>query len=629
MKKIVERVKRQLYSSFALLERHLELVCRNTGCGGGGVFFRREQMKEALGGDPLMENPHSDFGDCDYDLVASPHYEEANKEFCWLIRSTEEGKRRCMRCDRSATRRVALRKRTHGYTCHAGLTDIMTPVLVQDRCVGVICTGMVLHEDASPADFEGVWERVRDIAGLDRERMQRAHAQLTTMSSEAVDTLKAEMEETARTVAGLWESFVRLAEQEHQLARAQLYQARDLAEMLLYGGTRLHDDALDQARALGMKGLPTAVLAFQIDPTDRRILSLSTEQHRQMFVRLMELLREVSQTIADALPVSMTPGEALLLLHLSETRNPHLRSLRLQEAADTAAEYLHTALGAPVLMGVGSDCGDPARLEDSYREARRALWLRRLPDQWRHRAQDNDDKILGQLAEILENMHHGLEALDREPAAHAFERALRVIATVGEGAADLRRVLFVRLVEGFLERWTHAGANAALVDQVRLRYVYDFPSLQSLEDMSLWVRTHLLTLLDGPSGLRDSPEERLLRQACRLIHDEVESPPTRSSAAACLGISESALARLFSDRLGMSYREYVLRARMARAQRGLLEPGKSVSDVAHDVGYFYTSAFTRAFITVCGVSPSEYRASPRAYPSIHLPGEGGRTLSAN
>lgn len=623
MRQVVERVKRRLYSSFALLERHLELVCRNTGCGGGGVFFRREHMKDALGGDPLMDTPHSDFGDCEYDLVASPHFEDANKEFCALVRSSEEGKRRCMGCDRQATRRVALRKRPHAYTCHAGLTDIMTPVVVHDRCVGVICVGMVLRDGTPWTQFDAVWERIQGIEGIERERMQKAHARLTVLTDDAIETLKHEMAETAQTVAELWGNLVGLAEREHQLERAQLYQARDLAEVLLYGGSRSQDEVLACARTLGLKGLPTALLVFQIDPTDRRVLSFSAEEHRTRSARLMDLLREVSMTMQDALPASVAPGEAVLLLHLSETRNPSLRTLRLREVADKAVNYLRSRLGAPVLMGVGPDCGDPARLGESYRAARRALWLRRLPDQWRQREHDSDDKILGHLAEILENLHHGLSVLEREPAAHAFEQALRVIATVGDEASDIRRVLFLRLVEGFLDRWQETGAPPATVEQVRLRYVYDFPSLQSIEDMALWVRSHLLCHLEGRAGLRDSPGDRLVRSACRLVVDGLESPPSRAETAAALGISESTLARLFHQELGLSYREFVLHARMAHAQRLLLSPGKSVSEVAQDVGYFYTSAFSRAFTKVCGVSPTEYRTSPCSYPTIEAKGRAG------
>lgn len=621
MKQVVESVKRRLYSSFALLERHLELVCRNAGCGGGGVFFRREHMKDALGGDPLMETPHSDFGDCEYDLVASPHFEDANKEFCSLVRSSQEGKRRCMGCDRQATRRVALRKRPYAYTCHAGLTDIMTPVVVQDRCVGVICVGMVLREGTPWTHFDAVWERIQDIEGVARERMEKAHARLTVLTDDAIESLKNEMGETAQTVAALWGNLVGLAEREHQLERAQLYEARDLTETLLYGGSRSQEDVLACARRLGLKGLPTALLVFQLDPTDRRVLSFSAEEHRTFSARLMELLRDVSVTLPDTLPASVAPGEAVLLLHLSETRNPNLRTLRLREIADRAATYLQTHLGAPVLMGIGPDYGAPARLRESYREARRALWLRRLPDHWRQREHDSDDKILGHLAEILENLHHGLSVLERGPAAHAFEQALRVIATVGDEASDIRRVLFVRLVEGFLDRWMETGAPKSTIEQLRLRYVYDFPSLQTIEDMALWVRSHFLCHLEGRSGLRDSPGDRLIRHACRLVEEELESPPSRAKTATTLGISESTLARLFHEELGMSYREFVLRARMAHAQRLLLRPEKSVSEVAQDVGYFYTSAFSRAFTRVCGVSPTEYRTSPCSYPTIEAKGQ--------
>lgn len=620
MRDVVTRVKRRLSPSFALLEKHLELVCRNTGCGGGGVFFRRERMKDALGGDPLMERPHSDFGHCEFDLVASPSFEESMKEFCSLMRSCEEGKRRCLACDRHATRRVASGKRTHAYICHAGLMDSMTPVVVQGACVGLISVGMALRDGHSPSSFEGVWKRIADIPGLDRERMQKAYWRLTRLSDAAFESLMSQIEATAQTVAGLWENIVSLAAQERQLARAQLYRERDFAEMLLCGSVAPQDELLERARSIGLRGLPTAVIVIQIDPTDREVLSLTVERHRALFLELMELLHEIPRDLPDALPASVVPSEAVLLLHIPETRNAHLRTLLLKEAADTVRAWIRSRLRAPVLVGVGPDYGNPARLPESYREARHALWLGSLPDGWRPREpKEDEDRFLGQLAEIVDNLEDALDAADREPAAHSFERALRVIATVGERAADLRRVLFTRLVENYLERLTRHGADPRAIEPIRLRYIYDFPFLQTLDDMASWIRSHLLQVVES-SGLQAAPDGQVVREVCRLIENRLDAPLPRAEAAASVGISDSTLGRLFQERLGLSYREYVLRVRMAHAQRALVDPRKSVSEVAHDVGYSYTSAFTRAFVGVCGVSPREYRASPRSYPRVHVPG---------
>ena len=58
----------------------------------------------------------------------------------------------------------------------------------------------------------------------------------------------------------------------------------------------------------------------------------------------------------------------------------------------------------------------------------------------------------------------------------------------------------------------------------------------------------------------------------------------------------------------MTWRAYLLQARLLRAMALLAEPGgRSVLDVAHRVGFGSVSAFTRAFRAATGETPSGYR----------------------
>jgi len=57
----------------------------------------------------------------------------------------------------------------------------------------------------------------------------------------------------------------------------------------------------------------------------------------------------------------------------------------------------------------------------------------------------------------------------------------------------------------------------------------------------------------------------------------------------------------------MSWRNYVIQARLLRAMALLAEPGPSVLHVANDVGFESLSSFNRAFRQRTGVTPSAYR----------------------
>ena len=74
-----------------------------------------------------------------------------------------------------------------------------------------------------------------------------------------------------------------------------------------------------------------------------------------------------------------------------------------------------------------------------------------------------------------------------------------------------------------------------------------------------------------------------------------------------VGLSERSLRRHFEAGLGMSWRNYVIQARLLRAMALLAEPGPSVLQVANVVGFESLSSFNRAFRGKTGVTPSAYR----------------------
>jgi AraC-like DNA-binding protein len=74
-----------------------------------------------------------------------------------------------------------------------------------------------------------------------------------------------------------------------------------------------------------------------------------------------------------------------------------------------------------------------------------------------------------------------------------------------------------------------------------------------------------------------------------------------------VSVSERTLRRLFQDTLGLSWRTYLLHARMLRAMALLAAPGQSVQETSTAVGFDSLSAFTRAFTQFCGETPSTYR----------------------
>jgi AraC-like DNA-binding protein len=91
--------------------------------------------------------------------------------------------------------------------------------------------------------------------------------------------------------------------------------------------------------------------------------------------------------------------------------------------------------------------------------------------------------------------------------------------------------------------------------------------------------------------------------------------------ARAIGASPRTIRRRFETHAGLSWRSYLLQARILKALALLAQPEQSILQIALDVGFNSLSAFGRAFATRFGETPSSYRrrVTSTAGPSPGLP----------
>jgi AraC-like DNA-binding protein len=98
-------------------------------------------------------------------------------------------------------------------------------------------------------------------------------------------------------------------------------------------------------------------------------------------------------------------------------------------------------------------------------------------------------------------------------------------------------------------------------------------------------------------------------QALRLLHENPAYPWTVTSLSAKAGLSRAALARSFSELVGVPPMTYLTEWRLALAADLLREPDTTLDAVARRVGYGSGFALSTAFKRVYGISPQEHRAA--------------------
>lgn len=175
------------------------------------------------------------------------------------------------------------------------------------------------------------------------------------------------------------------------------------------------------------------------------------------------------------------------------------------------------------------------------------------------------------------------------------------------------------LLTGLLPRMIHVRATesdtsrlARLVHLLREECDADLPGremiLQRLLEVMLVesLRRPGVEANSPPAGLLAGLRDPALACALRAMHQDVRGGWTVAELARLAGMSRSAFAARFSERLGCAPMEYLARWRMALAQDALGRGSKPLDRLAEEIGYESASAFSTAFRRRVGISPGAF-----------------------
>jgi two-component system response regulator YesN len=95
-----------------------------------------------------------------------------------------------------------------------------------------------------------------------------------------------------------------------------------------------------------------------------------------------------------------------------------------------------------------------------------------------------------------------------------------------------------------------------------------------------------------------------------------------------VGISQSHLSHLFSQRFHVNFRRFVNAIRVDRAKMLMRDPRMTLTSICYSCGYENIRTFRRAFVRESGMLPSEYQQSQckAADPDSARSAEPGKAL---
>jgi AraC-like DNA-binding protein len=171
---------------------------------------------------------------------------------------------------------------------------------------------------------------------------------------------------------------------------------------------------------------------------------------------------------------------------------------------------------------------------------------------------------------------------------------------------------------GDARRSWRAGAMPPLAELMVLgelaRVIAHGDSDVGLDEVGMLLARRLLAVREVRARTRFAlsarDRERAVRTALWLdahAHEAIDL----DTAAREAGLSPYHFLRVFAAALRVTPHQYLVRARLRRAAGLLADDGRSITDIAFDVGFGDVSNFVRTFGRAAGVSPRAFRRAAR------------------
>ncbi|HET7838683.1 MAG TPA: AraC family transcriptional regulator [Rectinemataceae bacterium] len=118
----------------------------------------------------------------------------------------------------------------------------------------------------------------------------------------------------------------------------------------------------------------------------------------------------------------------------------------------------------------------------------------------------------------------------------------------------------------------------------------------------------LYGLLAGAPSAYGAPENAHVEKAIAIMQGSIEGDLDLAGLCRRLGLSHEHFVRLFSQRMRMPPMRYFTRLKIEAARAMLSSTNLGISAISEKLGYASQFGFSRAFKSIAGLSPSEYRA---------------------
>jgi two-component system response regulator YesN len=361
----------------------------------------------------------------------------------------------------------------------------------------------------------------------------------------------------------------------------------------------------ERASFLGLGPGPYQVLLVDIDH-----FAASTQARRE--VERQVLKKEVYQALlctlqenAQGLVTPLGSDTFLVLACVPGGKDAAL------ELAEKLREAVASSTPCTVTVGVGTTCADLAEVPLSYAAAQRAVRYGSFfgADQVvaSSELERGDAESTFYPYELEARLAQSVRLGEAETARAVFRELWQRLSAATAGEAELARARALELATVLTRAALEGGAGSSVLSVLQRASLEELTAAPTAAAVEEWVRAVLDECLKAVEASQAALRSEVIGQAKRYINQHFREPVSLEDVAREVHLSPFYLSRLFKEKEGVNFVDYLTRLRLEEAKQLLAQTNDTVAAIAEQVGYAEANYFSRIFRRHFGMSPSEYR----------------------
>lgn len=381
-------------------------------------------------------------------------------------------------------------------------------------------------------------------------------------------------------------------------------------EKYLLNKRRIQQHALEKTLALVETDVVTQLLFDHVHDVhlDMLLEMLDLESKAEMFVlmvlvpsgseRLFSIIKEKVRETGSGL-VGPLNGNQLPIIVFRDTS----QSFRSQAIMISRKILSLVKEGAENgwFIGIGSVCESLNDVKQSYMDSLMATMDTKLPVKYRffsdmHLISDSQN---GLMIKQLEK-----EVYDEVRLGNWDEVRIRVLDIIKR--FEMEGISLLEIQQRMLEvLWVISQSlNEIGVETDTPLFTFQIRDYRQLRSETVHLLEQMRQAYEQHFELLESDNIHQLKQ---YIADHSHEDISLEVLGSRIGLSPIYISRIFKEKLGINYIDFLTECRIEKAKKLMSDPEKSIKEITFEVGYHEPNYFSKVFKKMVGVSPKEFR----------------------